>query len=60
MKWYQAICPNVHLSFRLSTCISAAPSGQISMKYDFWDFSEKLSMNSKFGQNQNQAKMWDT
>ena len=41
--------PHVSPSVRLSTYISAAPTGRISVKFDIGDIYEILSMKSKFG-----------
>jgi hypothetical protein len=37
------------MSFRLSACMSAAPTGRISLKFDIGDVYESLSGNPKFG-----------
>jgi hypothetical protein len=39
---------SVRQSVRLFTCISAVPTGQISVKFDIGDFYENLCINSKF------------
>jgi hypothetical protein len=37
------------LSIRLSECISAVPTGRISVKFDIVDFYENLSRKSECG-----------
>ena len=39
----------VHVDFTLYPCISPAPTGQISMKFDVEEFYENLSRIPKFG-----------
>jgi hypothetical protein len=45
-----SLCPSVRLSVRLSTCIMAAATGRISVKFDIGGCYEYLSRKSKFGQ----------
>jgi hypothetical protein len=45
LKYYQAVSKSV----RLPTSISAAPTGQIELKFDIGDFYASLSGISKFG-----------
>ena len=35
-------CPFVHLSVRPSACISATPTGRISVKFDICDVNENV------------------
>jgi len=45
-------CYSVLVSVPLSVCISATPTGRISVKFNSGDFYEKLSRISIFGCNQ--------